>query len=53
VDYRILFTEDALIDLEVILELLHSPVRVYYRVKETPPLGEILDSWHAARVSPS
>jgi plasmid stabilization system protein ParE len=91
VAYKILFTEDALADLEIILDyirtdnaaaaqrfgtallnhvellqnsprigvpvskrpgirkLLHSPVRVYYRLHEDRQLIEILHFWHAAR----
>ncbi len=93
--YKILFTEDALSDLEVVLDfistdspsaaerfgtallnhvalleslprigvpvprragvrkILHSPVRVYYRLHEDRGLVEILHFWHAARKDPS
>lgn len=92
--YKILFSEDALLDLESILDficadkpdaaegfgrgllthvellqsfprlgvpmpkrpgvrkMLHSPVRVYYRLDETRKLIEILHFWHAAREYP-
>ena len=92
--YKILFTEDALVDLEIILDyirsdnpeaanrfgtallnhvellqsfprigvlvprrpgirkLLHTPVRVYYRIREDPALIEILHFWHVARKQP-
>ena len=92
--FKVLFTEDALVDLEVILDyvradsptaakrfgtallnhvellqsfprmgvpvpnrqdvrkLLHSPVRVYYRLHEDTKLIEILHFWHAARRLP-
>ena len=92
--YKILFTEDALVDLEIILDyiradspeaanrfgaallnhvellqtfpriggpvpkrpgirkLLHTPIRVYYRIREHPGLIEILHFWHAARKPP-
>jgi plasmid stabilization system protein ParE len=94
VAYKILFTEDALADLEIILDyicadnpgaaerfgtallnhveilqnfprlgvpvrgrpgvrkILHSPVRVYYRLYEDKRLIEILHFWHAARKDP-
>jgi plasmid stabilization system protein ParE len=94
VGYKILFTEDALVDLEIILDyiradnpaaadrfgtallnhvevlqsfprigalvptrpgvrkLLHTPVRVYYRVRENQRLIEILHFWHVAREQP-
>lgn len=93
--YKILFTEDALNDLEIVLDLisgdnpsaaerfgtallnhvallenllrigvpvrrragvrriLHSPLRVYYRLYEDRRLIEILHFWHAARKDPS
>lgn len=93
--YTILFTEDALVDLEIILDyiradnpdaanrfgaallkrveilqtfprigvpvqtrpgirkLLHTPIRVYYRVREDPGLIEILHFWHVARTRPN
>lgn len=91
--YKILFSEDALLDLESILDfigadkpgaaerfgiallttsnffklfpesecqsgnvqasrMLHSPVRVYYRLDETRKLIEILHFWHAAERTP-
>ena len=92
--YKILFTEDALVDLEIILDyiradnsdaanefgsallnhvgllqtfprigapvprrpgirkLLHSPIRVYYRIREDLGLIEILHFWHVARKQP-
>jgi plasmid stabilization system protein ParE len=95
VAYKILFTEDALVDLEIILDyiradnpdaaerfgtsllrhiellqsfprigvpvlgrpgvrkILHSPVRVYYRLHEDRGLIEILHLWHAARKDPT
>jgi plasmid stabilization system protein ParE len=95
VDYKILFTEDALNDLEVVLDfisvdhpsaadqfgtsllnhvellrslprigvpvpgrpgvrkILHSPVRVYYRLHEERQLVEVLHFWHAARRDPT
>jgi toxin ParE1/3/4 len=94
VAYRILYTEDALVDLEIILDyiraddpnaakrfgnallnhidllqnyprigapvpnrpdvhqILHSPVRVYYRLTDEKRLIEILHFWHAARREP-
>jgi plasmid stabilization system protein ParE len=94
VGYKILFTEDALVDLEVILDyiraddpdaanrfgaallnhvellqsfprigtlvpgrpgirkLLHTPVRIYYRIRDDPGLIEILQFWHVARQQP-
>jgi toxin ParE1/3/4 len=94
VAYKILFTEDALGDLENILEyiradhegaaetfgmallkhvellqnfprigtpvaqrpnvrkLLHSPVRIYYRLDERKNLIEILHFWHGAKREP-
>jgi plasmid stabilization system protein ParE len=94
VAYKILFTEDALLDLESILDfieadkpeaaerfgtallnhvellqnlprigvpvpkrpglrkILHSPVRVYYRIHEKRKLIEVLHFWHAARKNP-
>ncbi len=93
--FKILFTEDALIDLEIILDyiraddpeaaarfgtallnhtellatfphigapvkqrkgvrkLLHSPIRIYYRIHETKQLLEILHFWHTARREPN
>lgn len=92
--YRIFFTEEALADLDSILDyisadnppaalrfgeslldhidllahlpeigtrvprrpnvrkLIHSPIRVYYRVNRQRRLVEILHFWHAARLSP-
>lgn len=92
--YKILFTEDALVDLEIILDyiraanpeaanrfgaallnhvellhsfprigvlvprrpgirkLVHTPIRVYYRIREDPGLIEILHFWHVARKLP-
>ena len=92
--YKILFTEDALVDLEIILDyiradnpdaanrfgtallnhvellqtfprigvpvprrpgirkLLHTPIRVYYRIREDPGMIEILHFWHVARKHP-
>jgi toxin ParE1/3/4 len=94
VAYKLLFTEDALSDLEVVLDyistdspsaaeqfgrsllnhvellqslprigvpvpgrpgvrkILHSPVRVYYRLHEEPRLIEVLHFWHSARRDP-
>ena len=94
-DYKIFFTEDALVDLEIIPDyirddnpgaaerfgvallnhvdllqnfprlgvlvprrpgvrkILHSPVRIYYRVYEDKRLIEILHFWHVARKDPS
>jgi plasmid stabilization system protein ParE len=94
VAYKILFTEDALSDLEVVLDhisadnpsaaeqfgtsllnhvelcrdclvlgfrslgvpgvrkILHSPVRVYYRLHQDRRLIEVLHFWHAARGDP-
>lgn len=93
--YKILFTEDALVDLEIILgyirtdnpsaaerfgtsllnyvelletfprigvpvprrpgvrKILHSPVRIYYRLHEGRSLIEILHLWHGARKDPT
>ena len=93
--YKVLFTEDALADLEGILDyiraddevaaeafglallnhvellqsfphigtpvpkranvrkILHSPIRVYYRLHERKGLIEILHFWHGARRSPT
>jgi len=95
VAYKIFFTEDALSDLEVVLDyiradnpsaaeqfgtsllnhvellqnlprigvrvrgrpgvrkILHSPVRVYYRLDEYRRLIEVLHFWHAARRDPN
>ncbi len=92
--YKIFFTEDALNDLEVVLDyiradnpnaaeqfgvsllkhvellqslprigvpvpgkpgvrkMLHSPVRVYYRLREDRKYIEVLHFWHAARRDP-
>ncbi|MGA2905875.1 MAG: type II toxin-antitoxin system RelE/ParE family toxin [Candidatus Korobacteraceae bacterium] len=92
--YKILFTEDALADLEDILDyirvdsetaaenfgaaildhvellrefphigtavsqrpnlrkILHSPVRIYYRIDEGRSLVEILHFWHGAKRDP-
>ena len=92
--YKILFTEDALLDLESILnfiradkpdaaeqfgigllnhvdllanfpklgmpiakragvrKILHSPVRIYYRIDEKRKVIEILHFWHVARQNP-
>ena len=92
--YEILFTEDALVDLEIVLDyiradnpaaahrfgtallnhveilrdfprigvpvherpgvrkILHSPVRVYYRLHEDRKLIEILHFWHGSRRDP-
>ncbi len=92
--YKILFAEDALSDLEVVLDyisvdnpaaaqqfgkallnhvellqslprigvpvprrpgirkILHSPVRVYYRLHEDRRLIEVLHFWHTARRDP-
>ena len=92
--YKIFFTEDALVDLEIILDyiradnpgaaerfgtalinhveilqdfprlgvpvpgrpgvrkILHSPVRVYYRLYEDKKLIEILHFWHVSRQPP-
>ena len=92
--YKLLFTEDALSDLEVVLDyisvdnpsaaeqfgrsllnhvellqslprigvpvpgrpgvrkVLHSPVRVYYRLHEERRLIEVLHFWHGARRDP-
>lgn len=33
-------------------KLLHSPIRIYYRVNKRSRLVEILHLWHAARWSP-
>jgi plasmid stabilization system protein ParE len=94
VEYRIFFTEDALKDLEEILDyiraddetaadsfgsalldhiellrnyphigtavpqrqnvrkLLHSPIRIYYRIHERKRLIEILHLWHGSRMDP-
>jgi plasmid stabilization system protein ParE len=94
VAYKTFFTEDALVDLEDLLDyirsdqpsaaerfgtallnhvdllqsfprlgepvlkrpgvrkLLHSPVRVYYRLHEDRELVEILHFWHVSRRSP-
>jgi toxin ParE1/3/4 len=94
VAYKILFTEDALADLEDILDyirrdseraaenfgvavldhvellsifphigttiiqrpnvrkILHSPVRIYYRVDEGKELVEILHFWHGSKSDP-
>jgi len=94
VGYKILFTEDALVDLEIILDyiradnpdaanrfgsallnhvellqsfprigvlvpkrpgirkLLHTPVCIYYRIRENAELIEILHFWHVARRRP-
>jgi len=94
VAYKILFTEDALVDLEIILDyisadnlaaaerfgtallnyvellgvfprmgvivprrpgirkILHSPVRIYYRLHEDRALIEILHFWHGSRHDP-
>ena len=93
--HKILFTEDALVELEIILDyirvdnpaaaarfgnallshiellrsfprigvplpgrpgirkLLHSPVRVYYRLHENRGLIEVLHFWHTARIDPN
>ena len=92
--YKIFFTEDALTDLEIILDhisadnpaaaerfgeallkhieilqtfprigvvirkrrsvrkILHTPIRIYYRVHEDKQLVEILHFWHGARRGP-
>ncbi len=91
--FRILYTEDALADLETILDsiradnpaaarfgnallnhvdllaafphigspvnqrvgvrkLLHTPVRIYYRIQEQRRVVEILHFWHVARQEP-
>lgn len=92
--YKILFTEDALADLESILDfiradnqsaaeefgealldhinllrefpqigtwvrlrpgvrkMIHSPIRIYYRVDEKKSLVEVLHFWHVARREP-
>jgi plasmid stabilization system protein ParE len=77
--YKTLFTEDALANLEIILDyirsdikllqdfprlgeplaarpavrkILHSPIRLYYRIHEQGRLIEILHLWHAARKPP-
>ena len=92
--YKILFTDDALVDLETLLDyiradnasaaerfgtsllnhvellqsfprigipvpnrpgirkLLHTPVRVYYRLEEDHGLIEILHFWHTSREAP-
>jgi toxin ParE1/3/4 len=94
VGYKILFTDDALVDLEIILDyirddnpdaadrfgtallnhvevlqsfprigvpvpgrpgirkLLHTPIRVYYRIREDPGLIEVLHFWHMSRKQP-
>jgi toxin ParE1/3/4 len=94
VAFKILFSEDSLIDLEAILDyvrsdnpeaaerfgnalldhtevlaifphvgtpvkrrggvrkVLHSPVRIYYRIDEERRVVEILHFWHAARRYP-
>lgn len=93
--FKILFTEDALVDLEIILDyvradnpsaaerfgmsllnyvellesfprigapvsgrlgvhkIIHSPVRIYYRLHEDRGLIEILHLWHGARKDPT
>jgi plasmid stabilization system protein ParE len=33
-------------------KLLHSPVRVYYRIRNDRKLIEVLHLWHAARRNP-
>lgn len=33
-------------------KILHSPVRVYYRILEDRRLIEVLHFWHAARLDP-
>jgi len=95
VAYKILFTEDALADLEAIVDyiradnpsaaeqfgssllshidllanlprlgvalpgrpgvrkMLHSPIRIYYRVRDDLGAVEILHFWHAARRDPT
>jgi toxin ParE1/3/4 len=95
VAYNILFTEDSLIDLQVILDyirvdnpqaaerfgsallnhveilknfprigvpvpkrpgvrkIIHSPIRVYYRLHEETALIQVLHFWHAARRDPT
>ena len=92
--YKILYTEEALVDLEILIDyiradnptaaerfgtallndvellrdfpwlgtpvrgratvrkILHSPVRVYYRVLHKRKLIEILHFWHASRADP-
>lgn len=92
--YKILFTEDALAELESLLDyiraenpaaadqfgaallnhvellkdfpgigapishwsgvrkLIHSPIRIYYRLHEKTGLIEVLHFWHASRGSP-
>jgi plasmid stabilization system protein ParE len=94
VAYKVLFTEDALVDLEAVLDyiisdnpspaerfgisllnhvellqslprigvpvpgrpgvrkILHSPVRVYYRLHDDRRLIEVLHFWHASRRDP-
>jgi toxin ParE1/3/4 len=94
VAYKVLFTDDALVDLEIILDyiradnpsaaerfgtsllnhvellqsfprmgivvpkrpgirkLVHTPVRVYYRLHEDRGLIEILHFWHSSRTDP-
>ena len=37
---------------ERVRKLLHTPVRVYYRVDEERQIVEILHFWHAARQEP-
>lgn len=93
--FKILFTEDALIDLEIVLDyiraddpeaaarfgnallnhiellatfphigapvkrrkgvrkILHTPVRIYYRIDQEKRVIEILHFWHSARQEPN
>ena len=36
----------------VIRKMIHSPIRIYYRVNEKKGLVEVLHFWHAARKEP-
>jgi plasmid stabilization system protein ParE len=55
VEYKILFTEDALIDLEVILDYIRDDnptVAARFGATLLDSLQILLHFWHAARESP-
>ena len=35
-----------------IRQLVHTPILIYYRVRENPNVVEVLHFWHAARSAP-
>ena len=38
---------------ERVRKILHTPIRIYYRIDETKKVVEILHFWHSARQEPT